>query len=43
MTEKKREPTKIARLSGTRWFARNSALSKILEQWEQLKKTLQNF
>ncbi|XP_044592385.1 uncharacterized protein LOC123270416 isoform X1 [Cotesia glomerata] len=35
--EAKKDPKKIAGLSGTRWLARYSAINTILEQWEELK------
>ncbi|CAG5073530.1 Protein of unknown function [Cotesia congregata] len=41
MTENTKEPTKIARLSGTRWLARISAISTMLDQWEPLKQHFQ--
>lgn len=30
-------PTKIDKLSGTRWLARSNAIQKILDQWQELK------
>ncbi|XP_044580310.1 uncharacterized protein LOC123262223 [Cotesia glomerata] len=35
--EAKKDPKKIAGLSGTRWLARYSAINTILEQWKELK------